>query len=120
MAKILLIDDMDAVRAAIGSVLRKSGHDIVEANNGTDGLSLFQSEKPDIVITDIMMPSTDGTDVIVSLKSNSSSTPVIAISGGTSGIPAETALSIAREMADASLVKPFENEELLNTVNNLL
>lgn len=119
MPKILLIEDMAAVRNAIAAVLRKDGHEVVEADDGNVGLQKAQSEKFDVVITDIMMPHSDGTDVIDALKKTAGSPPVIAMSGGGAGIPAENALKLAGEMADISLAKPFENAELLNAVGTL-
>ena len=119
MAKVLLIDDMPDVRRAISSVLRKGGHDVVEAEDGRTGLECAETEKFDLVITDIVMPSADGAEVVVALKSKPGSPPVIAMSGGSAGIPAETALTLARQTADISLVKPIENQVLLDAVGNL-
>lgn len=119
MSKILLIDDMPAVRSAISAVLRKGGHDVTESDDGSDGLNRTKQERFDIVITDIMMPTTDGTDVVMALKAQAGSPPVIAMSGGGAGIPAETALGVANELADATLKKPFENEDLLRAVDSL-
>lgn len=120
MPKILLIEDMPAVRSAIASMLKKAGHEVTEASDGIDGLSKTNAEVFDLVITDIMMPTSDGTDVIATLKSRPSSPPIIAMSGGGAGIPAETALAIATQLADHSLTKPFENDELLSAVDSLL
>ncbi|MEM7620669.1 MAG: response regulator [Pseudomonadota bacterium] len=120
MAKILLIDDMVNVRQAIASILKNNGHDVTEAEEGQKGLALAEQEKFDLVITDIMMPASDGTDIIISLKQKSDAPPVIAISGGGSGIPAETALTIARQKADMCLIKPFENKELIGAVQKLI
>lgn len=119
MSKILLIDDMSSVRAAIAAVLRKDGHEVVEAEDGHAGLEQARQSRFDLVITDIMMPNSDGTDVVFALKEQAGSPPVIAMSGGGSGIPAETALTLARNTADVSLTKPFENAELLNAVGQL-
>ena len=119
MAKILLIDDMPDVRRAISSVLKKGGHTVVEAEDGQAGLECANAEKFDLVITDIVMPSADGAEVVVALKSKAGAPPVIAMSGGGAGIPAETALTLARQTADMSLVKPIENRVLLDAVGDL-
>ena len=120
MAKILLIDDMVSVRAAIKSILVREGHDVVEAEDGQQGISIAQKNSLDLVITDIMMPVSDGVDVILTLKNHFKSLPVIAMSGGSSQIPADAALMVAREKADVCLTKPFENEELLQALDRLL
>lgn len=120
MAKILLIDDMQSVRGAIASVLKKDGHDVTEASDGSEGINKALAGSFNLIITDIMMPMSDGTEVIQAIKGRSGSPPVIAMSGGGSGIPAETALAVARSTADITLKKPFENDELLKSVNDLL
>lgn len=119
MSRILLIDDMPAVRSALSAVLRKGGHDVVEVEDGRDGIERTLNEEFDVVITDIMMPASDGTDVVMALKARAGSPPVIAMSGGGAGIPADTALAVANRLADVSLKKPFENEELLAAIGSL-
>lgn len=119
MSKILLIDDMAAVRHAIATVLRKSGHEVVEAAGGQEGIEKCRSGSFDLVVTDIMMPQSDGTDVITALKADPKAPPVIAMSGGGSGVPATAALSVARQTADLALTKPIENDDLLNAVTEL-
>lgn len=120
MARILLIDDMPSVRGAIASVLKKNGHDVTEAGDGRTGVDKAAGGRFDLVITDIMMPLADGTEVIAALKDRPNPIPVIAMSGGGSGIPAEAALAVARSTAETTLTKPFENEALLEAVDALL
>jgi len=119
MCQILLIDDMLPVRHAIASTLRKAGHEVVETDDGAKGLKIAEQGQFDLVITDIMMPGSDGTDVVFALKSGKSGPKVIAMSGGGSGIPASDALHLSSTRADAVLTKPFTNEILIETVNTL-
>jgi len=119
MCQILLIDDMMPVRHAIAATLRKAGHDVVEADDGNKGLELAARDRFDLVITDIMMPASDGTDVVFSLKSQNGGPKVVAMSGGGSGIPADEALQMSGTQADAVLTKPFTNEVLIETVRSL-
>ncbi|MYK59598.1 MAG: response regulator, partial [Rhodospirillaceae bacterium] len=60
--RILLIDDDDLLRAAIGDLLESGGYDVASAGAGDAGLKLFRSARPDLVITDLTMPETDGID----------------------------------------------------------
>ncbi|CAK0750644.1 Response regulator [uncultured Gammaproteobacteria bacterium] len=120
MAKILVIDDMDDVREAIATILRQENHAVTEASDGRQGIAKFQVEAFDLVITDILMPEQDGTEVIMALDGMAQRPPVLAISGGAPKMPAYMALHLARLKADATLMKPFKNAELLEKVNLLL
>lgn len=119
MCQILLIDDMMPVRHAIAATLRKAGHEVVEADDGHKGLELASKDHFDLVITDIMMPASDGTDVVFELKSRNGGPKVVAMSGGGSGIKASEALQLSEAKADAVLTKPFTNEVLIETVHAL-
>ncbi len=79
--RLLVIDDDDLVRRNICGFLRDSGFSIIEAANGAVGVSLFNSEKPDLVLCDLRMPDVDGLDVIRNVANKNSNTPVIVISG---------------------------------------
>ena len=121
MADILLIDDMKGVRRAVTAVLTRAGHVVTEADDGAAGLDLLQSGRRfDLVITDVLMPKKDGTEVILHLEKQRSRPRILAISGGGSQVSAEEALVLARSRADAALSKPFDNAELLETVDRLL
>ncbi|MET1414264.1 response regulator [Roseibium sp. HPY-6] len=119
MCQILLIDDMQPVRHAIAATLRKAGHEVVETDDGNKGLEIVSKKQFDLVITDIMMPASDGTDVVFALKTANTGPKVIAMSGGGAGIPAKEALQLSTSQADAVLKKPFTNEDLIETVSGL-
>jgi CheY-like chemotaxis protein len=121
MSEILLIDDMKGVRRAVSSVLKGRGHVVTEADDGNKGMDLLRSgRKFDLVITDVLMPECDGTEVIMFLDTMPKRPPVLAISGGGNQVSSDVALLIARSKADAVLAKPFENADLLATVDKLL
>jgi len=120
MAEILVIDDMEDVREGIVAVLVQNGHTATQAANGREGIDLLKSRSFDLVITDILMPEQDGTEVIMYLDTLSQRPPVLAISGGAAKVPAYIALHLARLKANATLMKPFRNAELLEKVNHLL
>ena len=120
MAAILLVDDMDDVREGICAVLQGTGHTVIEARDGNEAIAKLGSPHFDLVITDIMMPEQDGTEVIMHLEGLAERPPVLAISGGAPNVPAYMALHLARLKADATLMKPFRNDELMTKVGQLL
>jgi CheY-like chemotaxis protein len=121
MAEILLIDDMKGVRRAVSVVLKRGGHTITEAADGSAGLQLLQGgHRFDLVITDMLMPKQDGMDVILFLEQQPNRPKILAISGGGSQVSSDDAFMLARSKADATLAKPFDNADLLTTVDALL
>jgi CheY-like chemotaxis protein len=121
MSDILLIDDMKGVRRAVSSVLKGRGHVVTEADDGSKGMELLRGgRKFDLVITDILMPECDGTEVIMFLDTLPNRPRVLAISGGGNQVTSDVALLVARSKADAVLAKPFENADLIATVDRLL
>lgn len=110
LPKILLIDDDASVRRNISAFLSDSGFEIIEAANGSEGVSLFQDEKPDLVLCDLRMPDMDGLDVIREVAAKSLDTPVIVISGyGEIG----DAVQALRLGATDYLMKPIKDLEFL-------
>ena len=120
MARILVIDDEPLARYAIREVLESAGHSVVEAENGREGVDLYQFENFDLTITDILMPEKDGVQTIRELKSRRADGKIIAIAGGTI-MRREGRLVLASKMgADSILAKPFSDEELMSSVKECL
>ena len=120
MAKILLIDDDDPLRAIMCETLKHFGHMVVEARNGKEGMELFEQTRMDLVITDIVMPEKEGLEVLMELRKQPKPVKVIAISGGGSTGKVEY-LHIAKLMgASAVLAKPFSLIALMTAVDELL
>lgn len=120
MAKILLIEDMKGVQLSIATILANAGHTITTADDGRQGIEMFGRGKFDLVITDILMPEMDGSEVLFALNDKALRPPMIAISAGGGNINANKALSFARTIADAVLEKPFSRGEILEAVNRLI
>jgi CheY-like chemotaxis protein len=81
---------------------------------------MLKSRRFDLVVTDVLMPGRDGNDVVTFLNALPERPPMLSISGGAAGIPADEALRLSREKADAVMVKPFVNHEFLAAVRYLL
>jgi len=121
MADILLIDDMKGVRRTVSTVLKRAGHNVTEADEGGAGLELLKGgARFDLVITDMLMPKHDGVEVLLFLERMRNRPKVLVISGGGSQISADEAFMLARNKADATLAKPFDNADLLAEVDRLL
>ncbi len=120
MAKILLIDDDDSVRTMLRLMLTQFGHTVIEARNGREGLNLFQDTNADLVITDLVMPETEGFEVLTKLREKLPRVKIIVISGGVKG-NVTNYLDMARRLgAGQVLAKPFSNNELMTAINELL
>ncbi|MTI08958.1 response regulator transcription factor [Curvivirga aplysinae] len=120
MSKILLIEDMKGVRDSLSLILSMAGHSVVQAVDGNEGINKLKSDNFDLIITDILMPEKDGTEVIIESKKTNPNCPIMAISAGGNGIPADEALGIAAHKADAILEKPFSKDDLLNKIKELI
>src|SRR6266545_2524129 len=116
MARILLIDDDELVRATLREMLEHFGHTAIEAHHGTEGLALFRHANVDLVITDIVMPETDGLEVLRELRRMHPSVKIIAISGA-EGNRAADYLHTAKFMGAATvLAKPMSVDVLLAAI----
>jgi CheY-like chemotaxis protein len=114
VAKILIIDDQEAIRGLLRTYLEGVGHEVCEATNGRDGLALYRQRQADLVITDIAMPEMSGLDLILELTRCFLNVKVIAISGEEGG---GDNLQVAKLLgARQTLQKPFTMEQLLRTV----
>ncbi len=119
METVLIIDDEASQRTLMETVLRRAGFRTIQSSDGENGVSLAENERPDLIITDINMPGTDGFDVVRRLQSHSAtaSIPIILMTG----IPEQNGLRRSMEQgADDYLTKPFDNVTLINAVQTRL
>jgi len=113
-APILVIEDEEETRTSIAHFLRSAGFTVIEASDGKQGMARLRQTDVKLIITDILMPEMDGLEVVIELKKWYPSKRVIAMSKG------PELLSLARALgAHATVAKPFEAKDLLNTISQI-
>ena len=120
MARILVVDDEELIRASMAAVLRRGGHDVVVAEDGEAALGKFAPSRFDLVITDIVMPRMEGIETLRALRRLEPTIRIIAMSGsngGDDGFYLRAAVALG---ADATLQKPFKVAELRQVVEEAL
>jgi two-component system response regulator PilR (NtrC family) len=117
MSKVLVVDDEQSLRDFLAIMLKKEGHDVVTAVNGTDALKAVHAEIFDLVISDVKMPGVDGIGVLKTIKEISPETIVIMV---TAFATAETAVEAMKLGASDYIIKPFKVDELKLIINNSL
>lgn len=117
---VLLIEDDISLLRAIGGGLIRMGAEVATAMDGQAGLEAFMRSRPDIVVTDIVMPEREGVETIMAMKAVSPDTPILAISGG-GRVGSDEFLALAIRLgADDALAKPFRTADLVARMRRLL
>ena len=120
MAHIMIIDDEPMICEMLDSLFSGSGYTVTTAPDGELGLALYKDNPADVVITDIIMPESDGLETIKAMRAHNAGVKIIAISGG-SRIKGIDFLEVASNLgADHVFCKPLDNDDLLNTVETCL
>ncbi|EGJ27695.1 response regulator YycF [Streptococcus porcinus] len=112
MKKILIVDDEKPISDIIKFNLTKEGYDIMTAFDGREAITIFEEDKPDLVILDLMLPEMDGLEVAKEIR-KTSHIPIIMLSAKDSEFDKVIGLEIG---ADDYVTKPFSNRELLARV----
>jgi CheY-like chemotaxis protein len=119
MAKILLVEDDPLVSRLYERILVMAGHVVILAGDGEAGLTMAQSEQPDLILLDVMMPKKNGMEVLMELKMNPQTklTPVIVITNLVGDANAEEAVAKGAERyIEKSAYEPKEIEEIVAQV----
>jgi len=119
-SRILIIDDDRALLKLMSDALARAGFTTFTAKDGGEGARVFRNQDMDLVITDILMPNTEGIETIMTLKRKLRPPRIIAISGG-GRAPAAQLLEWARMLgADDVLIKPFMLSALVAMARSML
>ena len=120
MVTILLVDDDDLGRGAVHRMLEHAGYSVRSTGIGLEALAHYRNDPADLVITDLIMPDTDGLEMIQRLREMNPKVRVLAISGG-GRVEAEEYLSVARKFGAVGILpKPFTAAELRQAVEAAL
>ena len=119
MSKILIVDDEANIRQLVKYNLEKESYQILEAEDGFQGLRLAKTEKPDLMLLDLMLPQMDGLEVCRSLKGNpaTAALPIIMLTAKSEEIDKVIGLELG---ADDYMTKPFSPRELVARVKAVL
>lgn len=117
--KILIVDDSRSVRRVMGTMLRQSGYQALEAEDGAQGIEMAHSHKPNLIFMDVMMPGMDGFQATRKLQSNvdTQDIPVIIISGNQQ---ATIKTWVDKIGARDFMAKPFERGELFQRLERAI
>jgi CheY-like chemotaxis protein len=111
-ARVLVVDDESDLRFVLRRCFERAGYDVSEAGDGAAALRAVRNSRPDLVVTDLMMPVMDGFDLIGRLRADpaTAAIPIVVVSSN---------WELATD-ADAGLCKPFERKELLAVAEGLI
>lgn len=109
VADILIIEDDPSINEVVCAHLERRGYRCRQAFSGTEGLLLLREQRPDVVITDLMLPGVPGEEIVRAIRGTDSALPIIVISAR---ITAADKISLLQAGADDYLTKPFDLDEL--------
>jgi len=118
-AKILVVDDVFRNLSMIEAILVPHGYEVLLANNGSEAVEITRSQKPDLILLDILMPDMDGFTACSKIKLDESTKmiPVIIVTA----VAHEQNKEFTKELgADGFLAKPFMVRDLLNVIAQFL
>jgi adenylate cyclase len=116
-ASVLLVDDNDAFREATAQLLARAGYTVVTASNGREALQTIGTDKPELILLDIMMPDLDGITVLKQVRDQNLLTGVVMITAFGSEEIAVEALTAG---ADDYLIKPLDYQEMFIRLERVL
>jgi two-component system, chemotaxis family, chemotaxis protein CheY len=116
MTRVLLVDDDSIVLDTLCQILEAAGYEVQPANSGVMGLEAYRAKRPDVVVTDVIMPEMDGIEFIQRLREIDPAAKIIAISGGSGKGYFENLEAVRRLTPVAILPKPFAKATLLSLI----
>lgn len=119
-SRILVVDDDPAILYLLKILLAAEGYDVVCASSGNEALEYSRAEPFDLYLIDLIMPSMDGIETMLTLSSFRKDAKIIAMSGGWNG-GVHNCLTLAEKLgAFSTLAKPFDKNTLINMIQSIL
>src|SRR5438309_3164351 len=115
--RILIIDDEQGIRAALGQLLEFEGYEVRAVGNAVDGIGAYQRQRPDLVFLDVKMAGIDGVEALKKIKEIDPGAIVVMISGHAT---IQTAVEATQLGAYDILEKPLDTDRILVTLRNAL
>ncbi|MDN5294308.1 MAG: two-component system, chemotaxis family, chemotaxis protein CheY [Eubacteriales bacterium] len=117
MPKILVVDDAAFMRMRLNKLLTENGYEVIEAENGKDGVEKYEKEKPDLVLMDITMPVMDGITAVEEIKKRDPNAIIVMCSAlGQQNM----VLAAVKAGAKDFIVKPYQPDKILSTVKRFV
>jgi CheY-like chemotaxis protein len=121
MAKVLLIDDEEGLRTMVRALLANGGHDVVEASNAPEGLEAALTQKPDVILSDFLMPGILGSDKKMfeelAADRRTKNIPIVIMSG----LPKTTVqANVPKHLWPYIMSKPFDYFQLQGLIEDAL
>lgn len=116
---VLLVDDEPNILVALEYLVKQAGYRVAKARNGEDALAAVDRHRPHIVVLDVMMPGMDGFEVARRIRSNEDYEDTRIIFLTAKGTKEDRSQGYAKG-GEVYLTKPFDNEELINTINEVV
>ncbi len=119
MTTVMVVDDSPTIRAMLVNLLTQHGMTVVEAEDGLVAKQLMKNNRPDLVITDVVMPNMNGYELCRWVKNEipGGAVPVILCSTKSEAFDRHWAM---KQGGDAYIIKPFNPEEMMTTIRSLL
>lgn len=116
----MVVDDEEDILYLVGVILKKAGHEVITASSGEECLDILKTEKPDLILLDVMMPGLDGFDTcgIIKADKEHKSVPIAMLTVKSSD--EDRLRSLEECAADWHISKPVDRKKLVGIVNWLL
>ena len=119
MAKVLIVDDSPTEVHVLTGMLNKNGHQVVVATSGEDGVVLAESEMPDLILMDVVMPGMNGFQATRQLSKNATTASIPVIMVTTKDQETDKVWAM-RQGAKDYIIKPVQEQALIEHVNMVL
>ncbi|MCB9041459.1 MAG: response regulator [Lewinellaceae bacterium] len=117
--KVLLVDDEPNILVALEFLVKKEGYQVFKAQNGEQALAAMAAEQPHIVLLDVMMPGMDGFELARKIRANDKYDHTRIIFLTAKGTQEDRFQGYATG-GEVYITKPFDNDELINTINEVV